>query len=288
MSKAKVKRPQIRIRSLCKRLELSKTSYYKPPSRIIERDFEDLGIVQNYFEKSKCKDGIRQLGMVIKREEGIIFNHKKIARLKKKYGLVTKIRVRSKYRQFAKAKAEHETYPNILERNFKDLKADQVYSTDITTLKYCGKKAYFAAVKDLGTREIVGLSVSNKIDIELTNTAMMRALEGLSSKKKKKLVVHSDQGFHFTHFRFRNLLEKNGVTQSMSRKGNCLDNAPIESFFGHFKDHLDLKGCKTINEVEKKVTRLVDYYNNERPQVGLKKMPPSEYRRHLSFNPAFY
>lgn len=245
------------------------------------RDAEELALIKKYFDRSKHKDGIRQLVMVIEREEGLIFNHKKIARLKRENGLETKIRVKSKYRQFAKKKIEHETCPNILERNFKELKADQVYSTDITTLKYCGKKAYFAAVKDLETREIVGLSVSNRIDIELTNLAMRRALMRLTPEKRRELMVHSDQGFHFTHISFRNLLENNGVLQSMSRKGNCLDNAPIESFFGLFKDHLDLRGCKTINEVEKEVTRVVDYYNKDRPQVVLKKMPPSEYRRHF-------
>jgi putative transposase len=219
--------------------------------------------------------------MIIEREEGLIFNHKKIARLKKKYCLETKIRLKSKYRKFAKKKTEHETCPNILERNFKDLKADQVYSTDITTLKYCGKKAYLAAVKDLGTKEIVGFSVSHKIDLELTNKAMKMALLKLDPLKRRSLMVHSDQGFHFTHVSFRSLLERNGVLQSMSRKGNCLDNAPIESFFGLFKDHLDLKGCKEIKEIEKRVTRTVNYYNNKRPQLALKKMPPSEYRRHF-------
>lgn len=246
-----------------------------------ERDAKDLVIIKKYFDESKSKLGIRQLSMIIKRKEGIVFNCKKIARLKKKYELATKIRVKNKYRQFAKKTIEHSTCANILERNFKNLKADQVYSTDITTLKYCGKKAYFAAVKDLETREIVGMSVSSRIDINLTNNAMEKALRRLTVEKRKKLIVHSDQGFHFTHFSFRALLERHGVLQSMSRKGNCLDNAPIESFFGHFKDHLDLRGCKTINDVKKTVTKLVDNYNNERPQLGLKKMPPSLYRRHL-------
>lgn len=99
--------------------------------------------------------------MMIETHEGLILNPKKIARIKKKYGLVTKIRMKNKYRYFAKKKAEHETCPNILERNFKGLKADQVYSTDVTTLKYEGKRAYFAAVKDLETREIVGSVESN-------------------------------------------------------------------------------------------------------------------------------
>lgn len=246
-----------------------------------DRDQEDLTLIKRYFDQSKQKDGIRQLAMVIEREEGVIFNKKKIARIKKKYGLVTQIRRKNKYRKFAKKKLEHETYPNLLDRNFKGLKADQVYVTDITTLKYQGHRAYFAAVKDLGTKEIVGASVSHRIDIELTNSAMAEALKGLTINQKKKLVVHSDQGFHFTHFSFRSLLEKQGVTQSMSRKGNCLDNAPMESFFGLIKDHLELKTCKTISDVQKEVTKKVDYYNRKRPQVGLKKMPPVEYRRHF-------
>jgi transposase InsO family protein len=245
-----------------------------------ERDFEDLEVLRKYHEKGKHKDGIRQLEMILSRDEGLIMNHKKIARLKSKYKLVTKIRVKNKYRYFAKKKHEHESCPNLLERNFKDLRADQVYSTDITTLKFNGKKAYFAAVKDLETREIVGSSVSSRIDIQLTNTAIKRALNRLSPEQKNGLMVHSDQGFHFTHISFRSLLNENGVLQSMSRKGNCLDNAPIESFFGLIKDHLDLKECRSIEDVEKEVTRAVNYYNCDRPQVGLKKMPPTEYRRH--------
>lgn len=219
--------------------------------------------------------------MIIPRDEGLIMNHKKIARIKNKFGLLTKVRVKNKYRYFAKKKQEHETCPNLLERNFKGLKADQVYVTDITTLKYNGKKAYVAAVKDLETKEIVGLNVSHRIDVDLTNSSMKEALQKLTSRQRQKLIVHSDQGFHFTHFSFRNMLLSEGVTQSMSRKGNCLDNAPMESFFGLIKDHLELKECKTIKDVEKEVTKRVDYYNKERPQLGLKKMPPSEYRRHF-------
>lgn len=281
MSKAKEKYPDIRIRQLCLSLGISKTAYYKPSTRMKERDSEDLVLIEKHFNRSKHKNGVRQLAMMIETHEGLILNPKKIARIKKKYGLVTKIRMKNKYRYFAKKKAEHETCPNILERNFKGLKADQVYSTDVTTLKYEGKRAYFAAVKDLETREIVGKAVSSRIDVELTNAAMEDALSKLSARKRSELIVHSDQGFNFTHISFRALLSENGVLQSMSRKGNCLDNAPIESFFGLIKDHLDLKNCVTIEDVKKEVTKKVDYYNNERPQAVLKKMPPSEYRRHF-------
>ena len=237
-------------------------------------------MIEKHFLRSNKKAGIRQLKMIIERKEGLIFNKKKIARIKRKYKLETVIRRKNIYRMFTKKQQEHEVCANLLDRNFKQEKCDQVYSIDITQVKYNQKKAYIAAVKDLYTKEIVSKTVSSKIDINLTNKAIDGAIKKLSDDQKEKLLIHSDQGFHFTHFSYRKKLEENGITQSMSRKGNCLDNAPIESFFGILKDHLELRGCKTINDVEKAVTRLIDYYNNERPQWGLKKMPPSEYRRH--------
>lgn len=271
---------------ICRELGIGKSSIYRKTISNPTKENE-LSLLSKHFHKHKGKVGIRQLKMILERSEGLIMNHKKIARLKKKYGLITQIRRKNKYRQFAKKKLEHATCANLLDRNFKGLYADQVYVTDITTLNYHGKKAYVAVVKDLGTKEVVGKSVSHRIDISLTNSAMLKALRKLKPEQKEKLMVHSDQGFHFTHFSYRNILLECGVTQSMSRKGNCLDNAPVESFFGLMKDHLDLTGCKTIEEVEKEVTRVINYYNKERPQLGLSKMPPTEYRRHL-VEPAFY
>lgn len=238
-------------------------------------------MIEYYFKKSNEKAGIRQLKMIIERKEGLVFNLKKIRRIKNKYGLETKIRRANKYKQFMLKHHEHKVCSNLLARNFKQNKADKVYSIDITQVNYAGKKAYVAAVKDLCTKEIVSKKVSSKIDLSITNLAMEKALKRLSKNERRKLMVHSDQGFHFTHASFREMLSKNGVTQSMSRRGNCLDNAPIETFFGILKDHLNLKHCKTIKEIEKEVTKQVNYYNYERPQWGLKKMPPSLYRRHL-------
>jgi len=221
--------------------------------------------------------------MVIEQSEGLILNRKKIARIKKKYNLQTIIRRRNKYKAFAKKKHEHEVFPNILARNFRQKRPDAVYSTDITQINYGHKKAYVAAVKDLCTNEIVGKSISNRIDIQLTNSAIDKALRKLTKEKRKRLMIHSDQGFHFTHFSYRQKLKDNGVTQSMSRRGNCIDNAPIESFFGHLKDLLDLDNCKNITDIKKEVTKQINYYNHRRPQLRLKKMPPSKYRRHLNF-----
>lgn len=246
------------------------------------RDRNTHKLLKKYFFKSKCKAGVRQLKMLIESSEGVIINEKRIARVKKKFGLVTQIRRKNKYRKFAKIKHEHDSCANLIDQNFKDLKPNQVYSTDITTIKYANKKAYLAAVKDLCTKEIVGHEVSLRIDLKLAHQAVDKALRKLADTEKEGLIIHSDQGFHYTHFSYRNKLEEAGVTQSMSRKGNCLDNAPIESFFGILKDHLELKDCKNIQDIKKEVTKKIRYYNEVRPQVGLKKMPPSKYRRHLN------
>lgn len=219
--------------------------------------------------------------MLLEREYGVIFNHKKIARIKRKYGLKTKIRCKNKYRKIRIDSNEHTTSSNLLEQNFKNINPRQVYSTDVTELRYKNGKVYLAAVKDIGTKEIISYEISHRNNIDLTGKAMLKALIKTESVHREKLIVHSDQGFNFTHYSFRKLLDRYGVTQSMSRRGNCLDNAPIESFFGILKDHLELKGCKNIRDIKKEVTKKINFYNHRRPQLGLKKMPPSEYRRHL-------
>ncbi|MBC7691088.1 MAG: IS3 family transposase [Methylotenera sp.] len=202
---------------------------------------------------------------------------------------MTQIRRKNRFRHFAKKQHEHRSLPNRLNREFNRTVPDEVYSTDITELHY-GKnlKAYLAVFKDLATREIVSSELSRQPNVKFVNTALKNALRRLPVKKREKLMIHSDQGMHFTHLGYRKALEQNGVTQSMSRKGNCLDNAPVESFFGHLKDHLDLKRCQTFEELNNQVTREIKYYNCESPQWNLKKMPPKQYRRHLHIlNPAF-
>lgn len=220
--------------------------------------------------------------MRIETQYKITMNLKRIARIKNKFGLVTKIRRKNIYRKLSLTKQEHETHPNFLNRHFKRLKADEVYSTDITQLNYgLGKKAYLVVFKDLGTKEIVASNLSIRPDIQLVNTALDIAVNKLSRNKRSKLMIHSDQGLHFTHFIYRRKLKENGIVQSMSRKGNCIDNAPVESFFGYIKDHLELKDCNNFEKLKAMVTKEIDYYNYERPQWGLKKMPPNMYRRHI-------
>jgi len=269
----------VRLTMLTSTLRISRSGYYRCLKSINpEKDLADYELIKGIFDERRGRIGIRQIKMLLERRLGINMNHKKIARIKAKYNLETKIRKRSKHRIFAKRKMEHRTCKNKLNRKFKVKRPDRVYSTDITQMNYGrGFKAYLAAFKDLYTKEIVAFNVGSRSDVTLTTEALNQILK---RKRSKKLMIHSDQGFHFTHFSFRKLLKENKIKQSMSRKGNCLDNAPIESLFGHLKDHFNFENCHTIDDVKEMVTREIEYYNNERPQIGLKKMPPVEFRRH--------
>lgn len=193
----------------------------------------------------------------------------------KKLELKTSIRRKNKYKQGWVSGEEHRVSPNFLERQFNVDTKDTVYSTDITYLDYGkGSRAYLSAVKDLATKEVIHHTVSPGINLEV----VVSGLEELFSKKPKHLIMHSDQGCHYTSKTYRDLLAKWEITQSMSRKGNCLDNAPIESFFGHLKDESDFRSCHTFEELVAEINRYINYYNNERPQWGLKGKTPTECR----------
>ncbi len=223
--------------------------------------------------------------MLLKRRYGVVMNRKKIVRIMRDHGLFTRIRKKTQ-RLFAKKLQEHRVAKNLLNRQFRQVTPDSVYTTDITELPYgSGKRAYLTAFKDLATGEIVASEISKTIDTKFVNLALKRAINRLPRSKREKLMIHSDQGVHFTHKNFRRILAQNKITQSMSRKGNCLDNAPIESFFGHLKDHLVRE--TTYESLIESVTREIEYYNSERPQWDKKKMPPKSFRRHLNRNAGF-
>ena len=234
------------------------------------------------FRSKKGKAGARRIRMYLVRDYGVIFNLKKIRRIMKKRSLKVLIRKRRAQYNFLKDKT-HRVLPNRLKQNFKINRPDRVYSTDITYLSYSsGERAYLSAVKDLGTKEIVHHSISKHIDLNLVTHGLSIYLNKLSESKKRKIVMHSDQGAHYTSPVYRRLLRSNKIKQSMSRKGNCLDNAPIESFFGHFKDESDYKICKSFEDLKKEVDKYIKYYNNERPQWGLNGKTPVEYRGLIS------
>lgn len=279
----------LKIIDLCRVARVQRSSFYywqKHGADRIKKDEVPLDLVRKVYEKSRGKAGIRQTRMRIERKHGIKINLKKIARLKREYHLQTKIRRKRKFYVNLLKQIEHRTSGNILERDFNPSNADMVYSTDITEMRFANsKKVYLSAVKDLCTNEILAYTTSVRPGLALSVNVAQEVLNKLTQEKRSHLILHSDQGIHYTNYTYRNLLAKYSVTQSMSRRGNCLDNAPIESFFGHMKDELDLSQCKDYLSVKKKVKQYMFYYNNERPQWDLKQKTPAEYRGLIEGSP---
>ena len=216
-------------------------------------------------------------------DKQIVMNHKKIKLIMKKYGMFAKIRRINPYKMIMKKSQEHRTFENILDRNFGQVIPLRVFCTDITYLPYNHKMAYLSVVKDIGSGEVMAWNLSQHIDMDIVLKTIMRMKSHsiFETRTLEKILIHSDQGVHYTHPDYIRIIKELGMLQSMSRKGNCIDNAPMESFFGHLKDDMDFKQCKTFEELELLTTEQMDYYNNERYQWDLKKMTPVGYRNHL-------
>lgn len=262
---------------MCNIANVSKSGYYKwlKGADRTPKDYDDYLLVKEIFEGGKSKYGWRQIRMNLERKKKIIMNHKKIIRIMKKYNLVAKIRRRNPYKAIMKKTAEHRTFENKLDRNFLQLIPRRVFCTDITYLFYNNRVAYLSVVKDIASGEIVAWHASQHITMELVLGTINQM------KRYKDALIHSDQGFHYTNPEFISEVKIYGLIQSMSRKGNCIDNAPIESFFGHLKDDVDYKICKTFEELRLLIENYIQYYNYDRAQWDKNKMTPVEYRDHL-------
>lgn len=207
--------------------------------------------------------------------KSIIMNHKKIKRIMKTYGLRCTVRRRNPYKAIMKKTAEHRTFPNQLNRQFVQTIPYRFFSTDITFIPFSYRFAYLAIIKDLASGEIVAWHLSLHITMELVLTMMGKL------KQYPNALIHSDQGFHFTNPQYIEKVTMLEMLQSMSRKANCIDNASVESFFGHFKDEVDYRSCTTFEELYQLVENSIHYYNYERAQWDKNKMTPVEYRDHL-------
>lgn len=220
--------------------------------------------------------------MLLHQEHSLTVNHKAVRRSMKVQGLKCAIRRKKPHYGNAYASQASKAFPNLLRQQFKTKVPRSVYSGDVTEVRlHTSMRVYIHMVKDLATKEIVSFNVSASPDTSLVLREFRLHLLGLESEILKKLIYHTDQGGVFMSDPHKDLMKKLGVTQSMSRRGNCLDNAPIESFFGHMKDFVDFKRLSSLTEVAEAVRDYVDYYNNGRPQWGLKKMTPAKYRSHL-------
>lgn len=272
---------------LCEVAGVSRSGYYRWLSHIASRlqrekaDYEQHLVIREIFLKKNRKAGWRVIRMSLERRL-IIMNPKKIRRLMKKYGLITQIRRQNPYKAIAKATQEHRTAPNVLQRRFDQEMPYRAFGTDITYLyDGAGRRWYLSIILDIASGEIVAHQVAGSLGLNLSLDVIAQVTTRLGDLELRGAIIHSDQGFHYTHPLYVKHLADRGIVQSMSRKGNCLDNAPVESFFGHMKDEIDLTCCYSLDQIKAVVDHYIDYYNHHRYQWKRRKMAPVEYRNHL-------
>lgn len=274
---------------MCEIARVSRSGYYRYiQSRSNKADKElqdelDFKLIQVAYDYKSWKKGAVQIKMRIERDYGIIMNLKKIRRLMRKYGLICPIRKINPVKAMIQAQRANKTHENILERNFMQGVAKKTLLTDITYLTYSsGKRAYLSVIKDSSTKMILAWQTSLSLDMTFVIKTVRQLLEHYQGELDMKVMIHSDQGCHYTSISYQELLKENGIQQSMSRRGNCWDNAPQESFFAILKTEMDLKKYRTYEEMAFAITDYINYYNYDRPQKRLHKKTPYEVDQYLT------
>ena len=275
------------IGEMCEIAGVSRSGYYQwckaKPARESreERDRKDFDLILEAYRYRGYAKGARGIHMRLL-HMNIIMNVKKIRRLMRKYRLRCPIRGMNPYRRMAKALATNNAAGNIVNREFRQ-GVRKVLLTDITYLNYDGGRCYLSTVLDAYTHEVLADRVSRNLKVDFVIETVEQLMEKHGSTLDNEAIVHSDQGCHYTSQAFIQKLKDEEFVQSMSRRGNCWDNAPQESFFGHMKDEIAdlISRCKGYEEVQERVSDWMDYYNNDRGQWDLKKLTPREYYQYM-------
>jgi len=211
---------------------------------------------------------------VLADKHGLCLSGKTVLRLMREESRFCQVR-RKKYRSYRGEVGK--TAPNVLQREFKAEAPNQKWVTDVTEFKIAGLKQYLSPVIDLFNSEVVAYSLMPTPALPLVNEMLGKAIATLPQAAKP--IIHSDQGWQYQHRSYRATLQAHGLQQSMSRKGNCLDNAMAENFFGHFKEEfLRRRKFDSLTHFKEELARYIAWYNNERIQLKLKGLSPVEYR----------
>ena len=277
------------IKQLCGIAGVSRSGYYtwQKAERIRqEREAQDKAefdkILQAYTFRGYDKGGRGIYMRLLRHKPPVVMNLKKIYRLMRKFNLKCPIRKANPYRRMLKALKENNYAKNLLNREFKRHGARSILLTDITYLKrQDGRFSYLSAIMDAGTKEILAHVVSPSLEIDFVLETIKLLIENHGAELKTDALFHSDQGSHYTSHKLVKLLNDSKLRRSMSRRANCWDNAPQESFFGHMKEEIDISSCITNEDVKKVVDDWIDYYNNDRYQWELAKLSPREYYEYV-------
>ena len=278
----------LKISTMCRIAGVSRSGYYNwcasEALRLAreEADRRDFDLILEAYRFRGYDKGARGIHMRLLHQPGIIMNVKKVRRMMHKFGLRCQIRKANPYRRMSKALATSNVAPNMVDRHFRQAPR-KVLLTDITYLFFKNGRCYLSTILDACTHEVLAcqVSLSFKVDFVLDTVDLLIQEHGCSLDDKA--IIHSDQGCHYTNCAFIQKLKDAEFVQSMSRRGNCWDNAPQESFFGHMKDEIAdlIAECDTFEAVLARVDDWMDYYNNDRGQWDLMKLAPKEYCQYL-------
>ena len=256
--------------------QLPRATFYYHAKRMVQEDkYANIKTkLTELFHEHQGRYGYRRITDEL-HNQNFAINHKTVQRLMKELGLVCRVRMK-KYRSY---KGEvGKVAENLLDRNFHAEKPNRKWTTDVTEFRLFGQKLYLSPIMDLCSGDIVTYTLSESPNLLMVTTMLEQALKVLP--EKHELILHSDQGWHYQHKQYRQILKENGITQSMSRKGNCYDNAAMESFFGHLKSELlYLQEFESVDHFKRELIRYIDYYNNRRIKARLKGLPPALHRQ---------
>lgn len=218
--------------------------------------------------------GYRRIQSVLRTKHGVFISGKTVLKLMREEGRQCKVR-KKKYRSYQGEVGL--AADNILQRDFKATQPNQKWATDVTEFSVLGQKQYFSPVVDLFNSEVISYELKPSPAMPLIANMLASAVATI--KPGQSPILHSDQGWQYRHRNYQNTLQRHGIQQSMSRKGNCLDNAVAENFFGHFKqEFLREREFESLEQFKKELATYIHWFNNERIQLKLKGLSPVEYR----------
>lgn len=267
------------VKLLCKIGKVSKSGYYKWIKRLgspSQKQVEDEKIKEKILachKKLKGIYGYRRIQVWLRVVWGLHLNHKRVQRLMNALGIQAVIRRKRPYY------GKREIYvvsDNHLNRDFQASKPNEKWVTDITYLIFNGQRLYLSVIMDLYNNEIVAYQLGRRNDLKLVIDTFKKARK---KRNVKGVLIHSDQGFQYTSRQYNQLLKKYQMKASMSRKGNCWDNACIENFFSHFKSEcFNLYIFRKAEEVKLAVQKYIRFYNHQRFQGKLNNLSPYQFR----------
>jgi len=262
------------ITAILKVVDIPRSTYYYWCKQLEKPDkhSEIKEKIREIYEENHKRYGYRRITSILRKT--MIINHKTVQRLMREMGLFCRVRI-SKYKSY-KGEVGKIT-PNLLERDFKAEKPNEKWATDVTEFSLFGRKVYLSPIIDLFNGEVVSHNISFSPNFAQTVDMLEKAFAKIPDNTN--LILHSDQGWQYQMKSYHKMLKDKGVRQSMSRKGNCLDNACAENFFGLLKSELlYLQEFSSMEHFLLELENYIEWYNNKRIKLKLDGLSPVEYR----------